>query len=193
LSSPYSCAASVLLWLITSAGFPRLAMTCAMVSVFPVPVAPSSVWYLSPRLRPSVSSSMARGWSPAGRRETPVRTAFYLVCGPRRRREGSPLLLPRTNPEFHTAPGPITLAPAPPLRKTLAGFGMRKSLTQSHRGTGKGNGKHLLRSIRAMSSLQAQNGSLRPESRHIIDGRRWGTRRAVQIWLPSQRPYDRFR
>jgi hypothetical protein len=37
-----------------------------MVSVFPVPVAPSRVWCRSPRASPSVSSAMARGWSPAG-------------------------------------------------------------------------------------------------------------------------------
>ncbi len=39
---------------------------CASVSVLPDPVTPSSVWYLSPRTRPAVSSTMALGWSPAG-------------------------------------------------------------------------------------------------------------------------------
>jgi hypothetical protein len=32
----------------------------------PVPVAPSSTWWCSPRARPSVSRSIARGWSPVG-------------------------------------------------------------------------------------------------------------------------------
>ena len=32
----------------------------------PIPVTPSSVWYLSPRTSPAVSSAMALGWSPAG-------------------------------------------------------------------------------------------------------------------------------
>src|SRR5262249_18698753 len=40
-------------------------MVCAMVKVLPEPVTPSSTWCLSPRSRPSVSSPMARCWSPA--------------------------------------------------------------------------------------------------------------------------------
>src|SRR6058998_437646 len=65
-SSPYSCAASVLLCDSTSVGRPKLATTCAIVIVFPEPVTPRSVWYRSPRARPVMSSRMARGWSPAG-------------------------------------------------------------------------------------------------------------------------------
>src|SRR6185312_7493482 len=41
-------------------------MVCARVIVLPDPVTPSSVWYLSPRASPAVSSAMALGWSPAG-------------------------------------------------------------------------------------------------------------------------------
>ena len=41
-------------------------MACASVIVLPEPVTPSSVWYLSPRWSPAVSSAMALGWSPAG-------------------------------------------------------------------------------------------------------------------------------
>src|SRR3954447_18429724 len=41
-------------------------MVCASVMVLPDPVTPSRVWYLSPRRRPSVSSRIALGWSPAG-------------------------------------------------------------------------------------------------------------------------------
>ena len=41
-------------------------MTCATVKVLPEPVTPSSTWSFSPRSRPSVSSAMACGWSPAG-------------------------------------------------------------------------------------------------------------------------------
>ena len=42
-NSEYNCAASVLLWLTTNVGFPSLAMTFAIVNVFPLPVTPSSV------------------------------------------------------------------------------------------------------------------------------------------------------
>src|SRR5216117_479753 len=65
-SSPYSCAASVLLCDRTIVGRPSWAITCAIVMVLAEPVTPSSVWSRSPRARPSVSSAMARGWSPAG-------------------------------------------------------------------------------------------------------------------------------
>jgi hypothetical protein len=41
-------------------------MILAMVKVLPEPVTPSRTWSLSPAARPSVSSRMARGWSPAG-------------------------------------------------------------------------------------------------------------------------------
>jgi len=51
---------------ITIAGRPVRAMTCAIVNVLPDPVTPSSVWNDKPSLRPSISFSMASGWSPAG-------------------------------------------------------------------------------------------------------------------------------
>src|SRR3990172_928465 len=41
-------------------------MVWARVIVLPDPVTPRRVWYLSPRRRPSVSSRIAFGWSPAG-------------------------------------------------------------------------------------------------------------------------------
>ena len=59
-----SCAASVLLWAMTSVGFWTFAMTLAMVKVLPEPVTPSSVWYRSPRRMPSLSAATASGWSP---------------------------------------------------------------------------------------------------------------------------------
>ena len=43
-NSLQSCAASVLLWAITSVGFCTCSAIHAIVAVFPVPVAPSSVW-----------------------------------------------------------------------------------------------------------------------------------------------------
>ena len=43
-NSLQSCAASVLLWAITSAGLWICSMIQAIVAVLPVPVAPSSVW-----------------------------------------------------------------------------------------------------------------------------------------------------
>ena len=61
LSSPYNCAANVLLWDMTSVGIPAFAITFAIVYVFPEPVTPRSVWNLSLRLSPSVSSSIAFG------------------------------------------------------------------------------------------------------------------------------------
>ena len=42
------------------------AMTLAMVKVLPEPVTPRRTWCFSPALRPSVSCSMAWGWSPRG-------------------------------------------------------------------------------------------------------------------------------
>src|SRR5687768_9284865 len=65
-SSPYSCAASVLLCERTRAGRPNCLMTFAIIIVLPEPVTPRSVWKRSPRPSPAVSSAMARGWSPAG-------------------------------------------------------------------------------------------------------------------------------
>jgi hypothetical protein len=62
-----SCAASVLLWAITSAGLPISSIVQAMVAVFPVPVAPTSVWNCSPPRRLSASVAIAVGWSPVGR------------------------------------------------------------------------------------------------------------------------------
>lgn len=41
-------------------------MIFAMENVFPVPVAPSRVWWRRPFLRPLVSCLMALGWSPVG-------------------------------------------------------------------------------------------------------------------------------
>src|SRR2546423_224458 len=66
LSSPYSCAASVLLCERTSVGRPKFLMTFATVIVFPDPVTPRRVWKRSPRSSPRVSSAIAFGWSPAG-------------------------------------------------------------------------------------------------------------------------------
>src|SRR5207302_7983615 len=65
-NSLQSCAASVLLWAITSAGLPTFSIVQAIVAVLPVPVAPTSVWNRSPATRPSPSVSIARGWSPVG-------------------------------------------------------------------------------------------------------------------------------
>jgi hypothetical protein len=61
-----SCAASVLLWAITSAGRWTAAIVAAIVKVLPVPVAPSSVWNLSPASTPSASPAIACGWSAVG-------------------------------------------------------------------------------------------------------------------------------
>jgi hypothetical protein len=41
-------------------------MTFAIVYVFPDPVTPRRVWYCDPDSKPSTSSLMAPGWSPAG-------------------------------------------------------------------------------------------------------------------------------
>src|SRR3954454_22134717 len=41
-------------------------MVSAITKVFPVPVAPSSVWWRIPLERPSTRRSMAAGWSPVG-------------------------------------------------------------------------------------------------------------------------------
>src|SRR5712675_663406 len=65
-SSPYNCAARVLLCDSTSVGRPKFLMTLATVIVFPDPVTPSKVWKRSPRSNPFVSSAIALGWSPAG-------------------------------------------------------------------------------------------------------------------------------
>jgi small conductance mechanosensitive channel len=51
---------------ITSVGFCTFSMTCAIVNVLPVPVAPSSVSRSSPDAMPSASRSTAVGWSPDG-------------------------------------------------------------------------------------------------------------------------------
>src|SRR5579864_8443626 len=79
-NSLHSCAASVLLWAMTSAGLPTFSIVHAIVAVFPVPVAPMSVWNRSPATRPSDSSSIARGWSPVGRYAS---AAFSAVTGNR--------------------------------------------------------------------------------------------------------------
>ena len=62
----HSCAASVLLWAITSAGRCTAAIVAAIVKVLPVPVAPSSVWKRSPAASPSASPAIACGWSAVG-------------------------------------------------------------------------------------------------------------------------------
>jgi hypothetical protein len=62
-----SCAASVLLWAITSAGRCSSSISQAIVAVLPVPVAPSSVWPRLPSRSDAASSAIARGWSPVGR------------------------------------------------------------------------------------------------------------------------------
>jgi len=51
---------------ITIAGRPVRAMTLAIVNVLPDPVTPKSVWNDRPSASPSMSFSMAAGWSPAG-------------------------------------------------------------------------------------------------------------------------------
>jgi hypothetical protein len=61
-----SCAASVLLWAITSVGLWIRSIAPAIVKVLPVPVAPSSVWNFSFESRPSVRASIAFGWSAVG-------------------------------------------------------------------------------------------------------------------------------
>ena len=65
-NSLQSCAASVLLWAITSAGFWTASIVAAIVIVLPVPVAPSSVRLRSPARMPSASASIAAGWSAVG-------------------------------------------------------------------------------------------------------------------------------
>ncbi len=62
----HSCAASVLLWAITSAGRCTASITLAIVIVLPEPVAPSSVWKRSPASTPSASAAIASGWSAVG-------------------------------------------------------------------------------------------------------------------------------
>ena len=54
-----SCAASVLLWAITSAGRWTCSMAKAMVAVLPEPVTPSSVWKRSPASMPLASPATA--------------------------------------------------------------------------------------------------------------------------------------
>src|SRR5205823_1541973 len=66
-NSLQSCAASVLLWAITSAGLPTCSIVHAIVAVLPVPVAPTSVVYLSTSRSASLSVAIALGWSPVGR------------------------------------------------------------------------------------------------------------------------------
>ena len=61
-----SCAASVLLWAMTSAGRPTRSIVAAIVNVLPVPVAPSRVTNSSPASSPSAIESIAFGWSAVG-------------------------------------------------------------------------------------------------------------------------------
>src|SRR3954447_25279850 len=56
-------------------------MVCARVIVLPDPVTPSSVWNLSPRFRPAVSSAMALGWSPAGEKGAMTSNRGLLIEG----------------------------------------------------------------------------------------------------------------
>ncbi len=77
-NSLHSCAASVLLWAITSAGRCTASITPAIVIVLPVPVAPSSVWKRSPFCTPSASEAIAFGWSAVG-----VKTLSSLKSGMR--------------------------------------------------------------------------------------------------------------
>src|SRR5205823_3637892 len=77
-NSLHSCAASVLLWAITSAGRCTCSITPAIVNVLPVPVAPSRVWKRAPRRTPSASASIAAGWSAVG-----VNTESSLKAGMR--------------------------------------------------------------------------------------------------------------
>ena len=65
-NSLQSCAASVLLWAITSAGLCTASIVAAIVIVLPVPVAPSSVKDRSPASIPAASDSIAAGWSAVG-------------------------------------------------------------------------------------------------------------------------------
>src|SRR6266853_1872052 len=85
-SSPYSCAARVLLWESTSVGRPKFLMTFAIVIVFSDPVTPSRVWNRSPRSSPFVSSAIALGWSPAGskgaRRSNAALAILYIAGQP---------------------------------------------------------------------------------------------------------------
>ena len=60
----HSCAASVLLWAITSVGFWTFSITEAMVKVLPEPVTPRSTWAGIPSSTPRARASMAPGWSP---------------------------------------------------------------------------------------------------------------------------------
>ena len=60
-NSLQSCAASVLLCAITSAGRLTSAIVAAIVIVLPVPVAPSSVIARSPSRIPSASAAIAAG------------------------------------------------------------------------------------------------------------------------------------
>ncbi len=61
-----SCAASVLLWAMTSAGRWRRSIAQTIVAVLPVPVAPRIVWKRFPADTEAAISSIARGWSPIG-------------------------------------------------------------------------------------------------------------------------------
>src|SRR5437588_5491286 len=80
-SSPYSCAARVLLCDNTSVGRPKFRMTLATVIVFPDPVTPSRVWKRSPRSSPRVSSAIAFGWSPAGAKGAcRSNAALAIIC-----------------------------------------------------------------------------------------------------------------
>ena len=60
-NSLQSCAASVLLWAMTSAGRCTASIVAAIVIVLPVPVAPSSVVNRSPASMPSASDVIAAG------------------------------------------------------------------------------------------------------------------------------------
>src|SRR5262245_29271649 len=66
----------------TSAGLPHLAMTFAIVNVFPEPVTPIKTCSFSPFSRPLTNFSIACGWSPWGRMsETNLKLARSILFG----------------------------------------------------------------------------------------------------------------
>lgn len=64
----------------TRAGRSKLAITLAIVNVFPEPVTPMRVWDFLPSFRACVSLSMASGWSPAGLKALFNLNMLIFVC-----------------------------------------------------------------------------------------------------------------